>query len=209
MLDARLCLGLGQLGLHLLLGDGLGDVDDQGLGVGDQGRPLRQLDGAGQDLGAGRQALDGDDEALRDVGGLGLDGQGGVVDGDDGLRCGLALDVDGDVDRHLLAQGDDDEVDVLDEPLDRVALHVLGQGQVLLALDVQGEHGVLQLQRHHRVVTRQGQVDRGGPVAVEDGRHLVGAADPAGSALAELAALLGDDLAGVGHLRGLRDSRGK
>ena len=57
------------------------------------------------------------------------------VQGDDGLGSGLALDVDRDVDGDLLAAADDDEVDVLDDRLDRVALHVLGQGQLLVAVD--------------------------------------------------------------------------
>jgi hypothetical protein len=91
--------------------------------------PSGQLDGAGEDLGAGLEALDRDGERLGDVRGLDLELEGVAVRGDDGLRGGLALDVDGDVDGDLLALADDDEVDVLDDRLDRVALDVLGQGQ--------------------------------------------------------------------------------
>ena len=65
-----------------------------------------------------------------------------VVERDDGLGSGLALEVHGDVDGDLLALADDDEVDVLDDRLDRVALDVLGQGQLLVAVDDDGEQGV-------------------------------------------------------------------
>src|SRR5699024_10370933 len=57
VLDAGILLGLGKLGLQGLLGDGLGDVDQERLGVGDQGDVLGQLDVPGQDLAAGLQAL--------------------------------------------------------------------------------------------------------------------------------------------------------
>src|SRR5689334_6997125 len=74
VLDAGLSLGLGQLSLDLGGADGLGDVDDELLGVGDQGRALRQRQLAGQDLGADLGALDVDLDDLGDVGGLGLEG---------------------------------------------------------------------------------------------------------------------------------------
>ena len=52
--DADLGLGLGELGLELLGGLGLGDVDDERVGVDDQGRALGQHELRGEDLGAGR-----------------------------------------------------------------------------------------------------------------------------------------------------------
>ena len=104
-------------------------------GVGDERRALGQLDVAGEDLRAGREALDGDDDVLGDVGGGRLDLQRVVVERDDGLGSGLALEVHGDVDGDLLALADDDEVDVVDDRLDRVALDVLGEGELLLAVD--------------------------------------------------------------------------
>ena len=58
-----------------------------------------------QDLGAGLEALDGDGDALGDVGRLDLELEALRVDGDDGLGSGLALDVDRDVDGDLLALG--------------------------------------------------------------------------------------------------------
>ena len=56
--DADLGLGLGQLGLDLLGGGGGGDVDDERLGVGDQGDAVGQRDVLGVDRGADLQALD-------------------------------------------------------------------------------------------------------------------------------------------------------
>ena len=116
---------------------------------------------------------------------------------DQGVGVRLADQVHGDVDGDLLALADDDQVDVLEEALDRVALDLLGQRELLLAVDVMVEQGVRAavLERQHRVVARQGDVDRVVAVAVEDGGDLVGAADAAGGALAELGAGLGGDVA--------------
>src|SRR5699024_10925834 len=75
----------------------------------------------------------------------------------------------------------------------------LGQGQlVLLALDRDGQQGVRVLQRLEGVVEGQRQVVRGLAVPVEDGGDVAGAAQLAGRALAELAALLGDEADLVG-----------
>ena len=183
-----------QLGLEGLLGDLRGDVDDERLGVGDQGGALGQLDLAGEDLGAGGEALDRDGDALGDVGGEHLELEAGVVGGDDGLGGGVALEVHVDVDDDLLAALHDDQVDVLDDRLDRVALHVLGQGELLLAVEDDGEQGVALLQREHRLVAGQGDVHRLAAVAVHDGGDLVVAADLARGTLAELGAGLGDEL---------------
>ena len=98
---------------------------------------------AGEDLGAGLEALDRDDDVLGDVGGRAPRAAGVLwSSGDDGLGSGLALEVHGDVDGDLLALADDDQVDVLDDRLDRVALDVLGEGELLLAVDDDGEQGV-------------------------------------------------------------------
>ncbi len=64
---------------------------------------------------------------------------------------GLALEVHVDVDDDLLALVHDDQVDVLDDRLDRVALDVLGERELLLAVDDDGEQGVALLQREHRL----------------------------------------------------------
>ena len=93
----------------------------------------------------------------------------------------------------------DDQVDVLDDRLDRVALDVLGQGELLLTVDDDGEQGVALLQGEHRLVAGEGDVHRLAAVAVHHGGDLVVAADLARSTLAELGAGLGDELV-VGHV---------
>jgi hypothetical protein len=101
-----------------------------------------------------------------------------------------------------VASADGDEVDVLEHAADRVDLDLLGQRELLVALDVELEQGVRAavLERHHRGVAREGQVDRVVAVAVHDRGDLVLAADPAGGTLAELVALLGGDLLGSHQL---------
>lgn len=193
---AGLVLGLGELGVELLLRDLLRDVDYEGVAIeGQRGAP-RQLELGGLDLGAGHEALHREGEVLGDVGGLDLELQALGVEGDHGLGSGLALEVDGHVDGDLLALEDDDQVDVLDDGLDGVALDVLGQGQLLLTVDDDGEQGVGVLEDHHGLVAREGDVHRLGAVAVHHGRDLVVAADLARGALAELGAHLRD---GVGE----------
>ena len=115
-------------------------------------------------------------------------------------RAASPFEVDGDLDGDLLAAADGDEVDVLEVAVDRVDLDLLGQRQLGLALDVELEQRVRAavLEGHHRVVAREGDVDRLVAVAVDDGGDLVLAADAAGGALAELGARLGGDLLG-GH----------
>ena len=93
---------------------------------------------------------------------------------------------------------------MLEHPADRVDLDLLGQRELGVAVDVELEQRVRAavLEGHHRLVARQGDVDRVVAVAVDDGGDLVLAADPASGALAELGALLGGDLLG-GHGAGL------
>ena len=55
---------------------------------------------------------------------------------------GLALDDDVDLDGDLLAAAHHQQVGVLDVAADRVDVERLGQRELLLALDVEGEHGV-------------------------------------------------------------------
>src|SRR5450759_3419248 len=152
-------------------------------------------------LGTGRQTLDRNLDVVRDV--SGLDGQlhGVVLDRDDRLDGGCSHEVDGHVNVDLLALTNDDEVNVLDDRLDRVALDVLGQGQVVLTADLDGEQDVGDLEGHHRLVSWQADVDRVGAVAVHDGGDAVFAPDATGGTLAELGAGRGDELAlgRVGH----------
>jgi hypothetical protein len=126
--------------------------------------------------------------------GLGLDRQGLVLGDEQPFGVDLALDDQRDVDGDLLALADDQQVDVLDEALDRVALDLLGQREPVLALDVDRQQRVGVLEREHRVVAGKGDVDRVGAVAVQHRGDLGVPADPAGSALAELRTRLGLDL---------------
>src|SRR5918995_1697866 len=78
-LDACLRLGLGQLSLECLGGRRIGDIYDQGLQVKLDRGTRGKLEVAGENLGTRRQALDGDNDLLWDVSGLGLDGNAVVV----------------------------------------------------------------------------------------------------------------------------------
>ena len=112
---------------------------------------------------------------------------------------GLALDDDGDVDGDLLATAHDDEVDVLDDLAHRVALDVLDEGELGRTLDVEVDDRVGGTDEQHRLVAREGDVLRLGAVAVDDRGDLVGGAELARSALAELGAGLRCELGVVGH----------
>ena len=90
---------------------------------------------------------------------------------------------------------------MLERALDRVADDRLGQAQLLAggqALEAQQRVGATVLERDQQVVAREGHVHRRGAVAVQNGRHLVGAADPTSGALAELGTGLCGD-ADLGH----------
>ena len=119
-----------------------------------------------------------------------LDRDGVGVLGDQGAVRGLALDDDVDLDGHLLAATHDEQVGVLDIAADRVDLERLGQRELLLALDVEGEHRVGAGVPEHRreVVGVEFEVLRVGAVAVEDRGHLAVAAGAARCALAGLGA---------------------
>src|SRR6476661_879578 len=184
-------LGRGSLFRGLFLFEdfnGLGDVHDQGVGVGQQDGALRQHDVGGVDVLAGGAAFDADLDGGRQVGCLGLERDGGHLQVVHVARGNFAGDVDGDVNGDLLALADGQQVEVLDDLLDRVALDVLDQGQVLLAVDVQGQQGVGGADGQGGGLRRQGDVDRLGAVAVDDGRDQVGHAGAAGEALAEFGA---------------------
>lgn len=79
--DVRVALGhdvlVDRVGREVELGHG--DREHEGLGVGDERRAGGQVDLAGRDLRALLEALDGDDEALRDVDGLDVDRDGRVL----------------------------------------------------------------------------------------------------------------------------------
>jgi len=176
----------------------VGQVEDQQVVLDSERGPVRQRQIGGEHLRADRESLDRDLDLGRDVSGLDLEGDRGVLGDDQDARLGLAHDVHGDVHGDLLAALDDQQVDVLDAALQRVALDLLGDRQMVLAGQVDRQQRVRGLEREHRVVARQGHVDRIAAVPVQDGGDLVGATDAAGGALAELGALLGGNL-DLGH----------
>ena len=112
----------------------------------------------------------------------------------------LALDDDVDLDGHLLAAAHDEQVGVLDVAADRVDVERLGQRELLLALDVEGQHGVGAGVAQHggEVVGVELEVLRVGAVAVEDGGHLAVAAGAARCALAGLCAYRSGQVVGAG-----------
>jgi hypothetical protein len=106
------------------------------------------------------------------VGCLSLEGDNGEFLVVDVARSQFAHDVDGDVNGDLLALADGQQVDVLDDLLDGVALDVLDQGQVVFAVDVQGQQGVGNADREGGGLRRKGDVDGLCAVAVDDRRDL-------------------------------------
>ena len=94
------------------------------------------------------------------------------VDVDQGVGLGLADDDERDVDGDLLTATDDDQVGVLDEALDRVALHLLGERELAVAVELDRQQRVGGLEREHQVVAGQRDVHRVGAVAVQHGGHL-------------------------------------
>src|SRR6478735_27324 len=187
-----LCCGFfccGSFGFSFL-GDfnGLGDVDDQCLGVGQQDGALGQDQVGAVDVLAGAAAFDADDDGLGQVGGLGFEGHDGQFQVVDGAGGGFAFNVDRNVNRDLFALADGQEVDVLDDLLYGIALDVLDQGQVAFAVDVQGQQGVGGADREGGGLGREGDVDGLCAVAVDDGGDQVGHPCAAGVALAKFGA---------------------
>src|SRR5918995_4392282 len=204
-LDACLSLGFCQFGGCGFSTLGGGDVDDQGLRVECERRAIRQREVAGQNLSPRLEVLDRNDDRLWDVRRFGLNGHSRVLHDHQRFADRLTFHVHGNVNGYLLTPSDDHQVDVFDRVLDRVALDLLGQRELRLAIDVDRQQRVRCTEREQRFVARQRDVDRSRAVTVEDGGYLVGAADPAGSALAELGTRFGDEL-DLGHERTPRTS---
>jgi hypothetical protein len=135
------------------------------------------------------------------VGRLGLERDRAVLGDDQGVGGCLADEDHADVDGDLLALADHDQVDVLDEALDRVTLDLLRQRELRLPVDDDRQERVRVLEREHGVVAGQGDVDRVGTMAVQNGGNLVGATDATRGTLSELGSGLSVDL-DLGH-RGL------
>ena len=96
--------------------------------------------------------------------------------------------MDVDLNLNLFALADGQEVDVLDDLLDRVALDVLGQGQVRFAVDVDVQQGVRGADGQRGCLGGQQDVHDVGAVAVDDCGDLAGDAGLAGCTLAEVGA---------------------
>jgi hypothetical protein len=173
-------------------------VHDQRVRLGEQGGAGRQLQVAGVHGLADLEAVHVHLDALGDVGGLGLDGHGDHLLVEHAVGDRLAGDHDGQLHGDPLAALHQQQVDVLQEALDRVALHALGQRDLVDAVALQADEHVRRAKRDHQVVAGEGEVLGLGAVAVQDGGNLVLSADLAGGALAELGALLGLD-AYFGH----------
>src|SRR5664280_2916394 len=111
----------------------------------------------------------------------------------------VAGQLDRNFDGDLLALAHQQQVEVLQSPLDGVSGDRPRQRQLGADPQVKAQQCVrAALERAHQVMARQADVAWRGPVAVEDGRHLSGPAGTASAALAELGARLGDD-ADLGH----------
>ncbi len=119
------------------------------------------------------------------MGCLCLDGQRGRVAVGDGARCGLALDVDGDVHGDLLTLDDDDEVEVLDDAEHGVLLDILDEGEALLAVDLELEDRVRLADDEADLVRGERNMLRLGAATVHDGGDLAGGTKLACRALAE------------------------
>ena len=161
---------------------------------------FRQLDVLGEDLGAVGQALDIDHNLLGQVGDVGANLELLNVD-----ECHCST-LRGTLNEHrhlnvdLLAGLDLEEVDVLDDALDRVLLHVLDNGHLGLAAELDGEQGVGVAQSQGGLTHRQGHEGRVGATGVNGGRDLVGNAQTAGNAFAELVADFAFKLNGGSHI---------
>ncbi|MDQ0734053.1 hypothetical protein QFZ50_000516 [Arthrobacter agilis] len=96
--------------------------------------------------------------------------------------------MDSDIHLDLLAAADGQEVEVLDDALELVALDVLDEGQVVLAVDVQRQQGVRGADGQRGGLGGQQDVDGIRAVAVDDRGDHVGAAGLASRTLAEFGA---------------------
>src|SRR5699024_10701092 len=127
-----------------------------------------QLQVSGGRGGADLQALDVVLDTLGDTGGLSLHGHGDELLVEHAGSLDLTDQGHGNLDLDLLALGDDQQIDVLQETLDGVSLHTPGQHEVVLVQPVETDQDVRGLQGEHELVARQVQVTGLGAVAVED-----------------------------------------
>src|SRR5215207_10555210 len=195
-------LALGDLGLGLDRrrghghDHGLGVVEDDGAAGGlEVGDPQHVADAQPGHVGLDRLGHGGhlglDIELVQVlVGDAALADPGSLPD-----QAHRHLDVD------LLAPADLDEVDVDVVALDRVALDLLGQGQVLVAADLQRDQHVgagVGAQGLAELAGVDAQVPGLGAVAVQHGRDPAGGPQAAGGPLPGVRAVLGGQLV-LGH----------
>ena len=134
-----LAQGLRHLGGRLVgalfgFGGRLGDhVQDQDVRLDLQAAAGRQLQVAGVHRLADLHALDVDVDTLRDVRRLRLQRDLHELLVEQPAGEDLADDPDGHLDGDLLALPDQDQVDMLDDVLDRIPLYRLGQGDLAAA----------------------------------------------------------------------------
>ncbi len=162
------------------------DVDHQHVRIADQDDAAGQFNLARQDLGALLDAFDRHGQAVGDRQRLRLDLDRGGVLGDQGAGCGFTLDGDGDLDGHLLASTDHDQVDVLDIAAHRMHREGFGQRQLFSAIEIEAQDRVGSGVAQHRGVVAgiKFEVLGFGAVAVEHRGDLAFAPRLAGCPLA-------------------------
>ena len=114
----------------------------------------------------------------------------------DEVQRDLGLDRDVAADPH--------EVDVHEIATRRVSLDLAGEGELLVAVDLEADQGVgaaLSCEEVRELPSRDRDRDGLGVEAVHDGRNLAGAAESPGGAGAALRARFGGELY-VGHVAG-------
>ncbi len=124
------------------LGDtGRGDLRDEVVALLQHGDAVGNGEVAHVDLSADLERADVVLDRRREVGGLGLDGEGvhELLENAAAHRAfGLAHEVDGNLGLDRLVGADAHEVDVDHVALDRVALELTGDGELLGAVDARG-----------------------------------------------------------------------
>jgi hypothetical protein len=190
----------GTLSRHLLSRRRGDDVEHELVRLDAELDTRGQRDVTGVDRAADLQPGDRDLDAGGDVGGLGGDGEGGQRLLEQAARGDRAVEVDRDVDRDPLAAAYQDQVEMLDDPADRVALDRLRECQLAAVCQLQLEEdvGTVGAQRVLELARRQRNVPGVGAVAVEDGRDLARAPGTPSATLAELSARFGGNT-DLGH----------
>jgi hypothetical protein len=146
------------------------------------------------------QPCDAHLDGRRNVGRLCLNRDCGELLVDQGVPGGLPHQRDRDLDVHLLAPADHEQVHVLVLAANRIPLDGLGQRQFAATVQFQGEQNVRAAapDRVRELTSRQGDVPWRQSMAVQHGRDLARPAGAASAALAELGAGLGGDT-DLGH----------